>query len=97
MRRTVPTLEIDNPRAECGACGFASRLGGAWSVEDGRLAFRADLDPLTRRGPDFGGCSESSHDGLGAVSFLRIEVDGEALTGEQVAELRTAADAAVEF
>src|ERR1035441_7885100 len=54
------TLEIDNPSVQCGHCRFGARLTGVWSVEDGRLVFRADADPQPRRGPDLSSCCESS-------------------------------------
>lgn len=85
------TLEIDAPMAECGWCGYGQRLSGTWTVEDGRLVFRAHLDPLMRRGPGYSSCSESDHGGNGAISFTRVTVDGEPLTDGQVAELQAAA------
>lgn len=84
------TLEIDAPLAACGHCRFTSALSGTWSVEDGRLVFRAALGPLRRRGPDFESCCESDP----AIQFERITVDGEPLTGEQVAVLRASARSA---
>lgn len=81
-------LEIDNPIARCGGCGFMTRLIGEWSVEDGRLVFRVALNPLTRRGPDLGGCCESDP----VVKFGCITVDDEPLTDEQVATLRASAE-----
>jgi hypothetical protein len=80
-------LEIDNPLATCGHCRFTTALTGKWSVEDGRLVFRAALNPLTRRGPGLEGCSESDP----AIHFGHIAVDSDPLTDEQVAELRAAA------
>ena len=91
MKLYQQTLEIDAPLAACGHCRFTTALDGSWSVEDGRLVFRAALDPLTRRGPSIGGCSEGCHDGRGAIGFRRITVDGEPLTDEQVAMLRSSA------
>lgn len=85
-------LEIENPGAQCGHCGFGSVLYGAWSVEDGRLVFRADPNPMRSRGPDFESCGESSP----VARFKRITVDGEALTDEQVAALQASAQAADE-
>lgn len=92
MGRFQATLEIEAPLARCGRCGYVQALSGTWSVEDGRLVFRADADPLRRRGPDYRGCSESSHDGRGSIEFTRLEVDGEPLTDEQVAEMRSSAE-----
>lgn len=87
------TLEIDAPLATCGGCGFTSRLDGTWSVEDGRLVFRAALNPLVRRGPSLDSCCESDHDGRGGtVAFRRITVDGKLLTDEQAAILRASAE-----
>jgi hypothetical protein len=94
MRRDQATLEIEAPLAQCGCCGYVQALSGTWSVEGGVLAFRADPDPLRRRGPDYAGCGESDHDGRGYVSFTRIEAGDVELTGEQVAELRASAEAA---
>lgn len=82
------TLEIENPLASCGACHFGSALDGTWSVEEGRLVFRAMLNPLVRRGPGFEGCSEGRD---GAAVFTRATVDGKPLTDEQFAELKAAA------
>jgi len=83
-------LEIENPGAQCGHCGFGNRLKGAWSVEGGRLVFRADANPLRSRGPDFESCGESDE----IAEFRKITVNGEPLTPEQVAELQAAARAA---
>ena len=88
MELRQETLEIDAPVAECGHCHFTTALTGKWSVEDGRLVFRAALNPLTRRGPSLASCCESSP----VVSFRRITVDGEPLTDEQVAALRASAE-----
>jgi hypothetical protein len=85
-------LVIENPLAECGHCGFGTMLHGAWSVEDGRLVFRADPNPLRSRGPDYESCGESST----VARFSRIAVDGEALTDEQVAALQATARTADE-
>lgn len=87
LNREQETLEIDAPLAECGGCRFGSRLDGKWSVEDGRLVFRAALSPLTRRGPDYESCGEGRD---GPHEFRRITVDGKPLTDEQVAELQAA-------
>jgi hypothetical protein len=87
MRLDQETLEIGAPLAECGHCRFTARLHGRWSVEDGRLVFRAALNPLASRGPDLDSCCESSP----VVQFRQITVDGEPLTGEQVAALRASA------
>jgi hypothetical protein len=81
------TLQIEAPIATCGHCGFSGRLVGTWLVEDGRLVFRADLDPLANRGPDYTSCCESDP----VVQFQRITVDDEPLTDEQVATLRASA------
>lgn len=81
------TLGIGAPTAQCGHCGFTSYLQGAWSVEDGRLTFRATAEPLSHRGPDFDSCCESDP----VVQFRRIVVEGEPLTDEQVATLRASA------
>lgn len=51
-------LEIEHAGARCGECSFTSSIRGVWTVEDGRLTFRADADALARRGPSFGYCGE---------------------------------------
>lgn len=78
------TLEIRNPVAECGHCGFATQLTGVWSVERGRLVFRAALDPQPRRGPDLNGCSESDP----YVHFKHVTVDGEHLRETEIEDLK---------
>jgi hypothetical protein len=86
------TLEISNPLAECGGCRFATALDGTWSVEDGRLVFRAMLNPLTRRGPSVDSCGEGYHnDSPERVEFKRVTVDGKPLTDEQFATLKASA------
>lgn len=87
------TLEIENPLATCGGCRFTTALDGAWSVEDGRLVFRAMLNPLTRRGPSMGTCCEGYHEGVevGALEFKRVTVDDKPLTDEQFATLKASA------
>jgi hypothetical protein len=92
VKRRGETLEIDNPLATCGGCRFTSALSGTWSVEGGRLVFRAMLNPLTRRSPSVGSCCESSHDGRGAIEFSGVTVDGEQLGDEQFAALRAASE-----
>lgn len=84
------TLEIGNPSATCGHCRFMTALAGEWSVEDGRLVFRAAADPQPRRGPDLESCGESAER---VAEFERITVDGEELTAAQVAALRATAAA----
>ena len=82
------TLEIEGPSASCGHCRFMSALSGKWSVEDGRLVWRADADPQPRRGPDLVSCYESSP----VVEFGAVTVDGEDLGGEDIAALRATAE-----
>lgn len=88
------TLEIDNPLAKCGGCGFATALSGTWSVEGGRLVFRADLNPLARRGPSMGTCCEGNHEGVasGALEFRYVTVDGKPLADAQFAALKASAE-----
>lgn len=81
------TLEIESPLATCGHCRFTSALSGTWSVEDGRLVFRANLNPLANRGPGMDTCCESRL----VPEFRHITVDGERLTGEQTAVLQASA------
>ena len=88
------TLEIENPLATCGGCRFTTALGGTWSVEDGRLVFRAALDPLARRGPSMGSCCEGHHEGVevGALEFKRVTVDGRPLADEEFAAVKASAE-----
>jgi hypothetical protein len=95
-RRPEPSreaLEIESPLATCGDCRFTTALDGAWSVEDGRLVFRARLNPLTRRGPSMGTCCEGHHEGVefGALEFRRVTLDGNPLSDEQFATLKASA------
>lgn len=85
------TLEIDNPSATCGHCRFMTTLTGEWSVEDGRLVFRAGADPQPRRGPDLESCCESDP----VINFEHITCGypEQELTGEQIAALRATAAA----
>jgi hypothetical protein len=81
------TLEIEGPAATCSHCRFTTALTGRFSVEDGLLVWRGGADLQPGRGPDLESCCESDP----VVSFDRVEVDGEALTGEQVEALRQSA------
>jgi hypothetical protein len=87
------TLEIENPLAACGGCRFTAALGGTWSVEDGRLVFRAMLNPLARRGPSMDTCCEGRHEGVeaGALEFKHLTVDDRPLTDEEFAILKASA------
>ena len=83
------TLEIENPSASCGHCRFMTRLTGKWSVEDGRLVFRADADPQPRRGPDLTSCCE----GLSCPDeFERVTVGDRDLGGGEIAAVRASAE-----
>jgi hypothetical protein len=85
-------LEVEGPSATCGGCRFTSALKGTWSVEDGRLVWRADPDPQPGRGPDLERCGESDRCPPGGFEY--ITVDGEDLSAEDAAMLRaSAADA----
>lgn len=92
-RKRRNLLEIDNPGARCGDCMFSNELSGEWSVEDGRLVFRADPSPLQTRGPDFHHCAEGRDE---VAEFTRITVNGRELAPEQVAELQATEHAAEE-
>ena len=83
------TLEIRNPMAVCGHCNFATELTGVWSVEHGRLVFRAAADPQPRRGPDLDGCAESDP----VVHFRHVTVDDENLRESEIEELKDTARA----
>ena len=87
------TLEIENPIAACGGCRFTTALDGTWSVEDGRLVFRAMPDPLARRGPSMDTCCESHHEGAesGVLEFRRVTVGGRPLSDDQFAVLKASA------
>lgn len=80
-------LEIEGPSAACGRCRFMSALSGRWSVEDGRLVWRADPDPQPRRGPDLESCCEGRKCG----EFAGIVADGGELSAADVAALRETA------
>lgn len=85
-------LAIEGPSATCGGCRFMAALTGKWSVEDGRLVWRADPDPQPRRGPDLERCGESDRCPPGGFEY--VTVDGEDLSAGDLAALRaTAADA----
>jgi hypothetical protein len=51
-------LTIEAPSARCGHCGFTTSVAGGWSVEAGRLIFRAEPNPFPFRGPDEDWCGE---------------------------------------
>lgn len=87
MRPDQLTLQIENPLAVCGHCRFTTELSGQWSVEDGRLVFRADPDPQGRRGPDLESCCETDP----VIEFEHVTADGRELAAGQVAELRETA------
>jgi hypothetical protein len=87
MRPDQLTLQIENPLAVCGHCRFTSELKGEWSVEEGRLVFRADPDPQPGRGPDLESCCESDP----VIEFGSITAGGRPLADEQVAALRETA------
>ena len=87
MRDYRDTLEIEGPSASCGACRFMSALKGTWSVEDGRLVWRADPEPQPRRGPDLESCCEGRECG----EFRRITADDEELSSEDIATIRATA------
>lgn len=81
-------LELEPPRFSCGHCRFSTSLTGRWSVEDGRLVFRADADPQPRRGPDLEGCCESRD----VAEFTEIVTDtDQVINREELAALRAAA------
>jgi hypothetical protein len=83
-------LAVLGPSATCGHCRFTTALTGKFSVEDGRLVWRAAADPQPRRGPDLHGCFESSP----VIHFEHVTVDGKRLSAEQVAALRQTAQRA---
>jgi hypothetical protein len=84
------TLEIEAPAATCGHCRFTSALSGAWSVEDGRLVWRAEADPQPRRGPDLHSCCESSP----VIEFTSITAEwgDREFSSEEIAALRATAE-----
>ena len=84
-------LELEPPILACGHCRFGSAVQGEWSVEDGRLVFRADADPQPRRGPDLNHCCESSV----VAEFTKITSwQGLVIEGDQLEELRKTAEEA---
>lgn len=88
-------LKIEPPSATCPYCRFTSAVAGEWSVEDGRLVFRAAEDPLPSRGPSLDYCCEGSDCG----EFSGIEPswgDNLTVTDEQFAVLKATATQARE-
>jgi hypothetical protein len=79
------TLEIREPTATCGHCRFTTALRGEFSVEAGRLVWRADRDSQPGRGPDLNSCCESSP----VIEFAHITAGDEELNAEDIAALRT--------
>lgn len=84
------TLEISNPSATCGHCRFMTELTGEWSVESGRLVFRAAADPQPRRGPDLESCCES--DPVIRFEHVTCGYPERELTGQEADEIRSTAD-----
>ena len=84
------TLEISHPSVTCGHCRFQSALDGEFTVEDGRLTWRASPDPQPRRGPDFLSCCESSP----VIRFEHIDADGKDLSDAEITTLRDTAEKA---
>jgi hypothetical protein len=82
-------LHIEFPAARCGYCGFTSGVYGEWTVEDGRLVFRAEADPLPGRGPDLFGCCEGSE--CGDFSGVEFDYGQDPLSDAEFAALRRAA------
>lgn len=80
-------LEIEHPSVRCGDCGFTSWIHGEWSVEDGRLVFRAAADPLPGRGASLDYCGESSE----IAEFTRIRIDEHFLPDDEFAALKDTA------
>lgn len=69
-RQVTSHLIIEPPMALCGNCNFQTALAGKFSVENGRLVWRADADIQPRRGPDLTGCVE----GYDVAKFAHVEV-----------------------
>jgi hypothetical protein len=87
------TLELESPMFSCGACHFGTCIAGEWSIEEGRLVFRASPDPQQRRGPDLDGCCE----GYACGHFTKIVADtDQVFEGEQLEQLRSTAHAWVD-
>lgn len=94
MTRKLANLEVEPPSAVCGYCRFTSALHGTFSVEDGRLVWRAEADPQPSRGPDLERCCE----GHSCGDFAGVEVTDSAggwvtreLAADDVATLRETA------
>jgi hypothetical protein len=85
VRGYSKTLEIEGPSATCGACRFTSSLTGKFSVEDGRLVWRADPDPQPRRGPNLTFCGECK---TCDEEFERVMAGDADLSAEDIAALR---------
>lgn len=74
--RKIAKLEIEAPGVECGNCNFSNYLAGEWTVEAGRLSWRADPDALRGRGPSFYSCGECGAEYDGAIfDFGRRQID----------------------
>lgn len=84
-------LELESPVFTCGHCRFSTALAGHWTIEHGRLVFRADADPQPRRGPDLHYCGESRE----TASFTSIVTDtDQVFTGDVLAGLQKVAERA---
>jgi hypothetical protein len=83
-------LLLEPPSFSCGHCRFRSEVSGHWSVENGRLTFRADEDPQPRRGPDLEGCCEGQDCGAFA-SIVADSNEHQVINGTELETLRETA------
>lgn len=89
----VPLL-LAPPSFMCSKCHFSTSLSGRWSIEHGRLTFRADEDPQPRRGPDLGGCCEGYECGNFTKIVTEYGSEEQEFSRKELDELRrTAANA----
>jgi hypothetical protein len=87
LTKADKTLEIEGPSVTCGHCRFSSSLDGEFSVEDGRLTWRAAPDPQPGRGPGLFSCCESDP----VVEFKHVVAGDREFSSEEIAALRVTA------
>lgn len=83
-------IDLEDPAFSCAECHFSSVVAGKWSVEDGRLVFRADADPQPRRGPDLEYCGEG-YGPIANFSAIHTHWGSGRIDGEDFAALQATA------
>jgi hypothetical protein len=87
-------LLLTPPSFMCSKCHFMTNLSGRWSIEHGRLMFRADEDPQPRRGPDLVSCCEGYECGDFTKIVTEYGSEKQEFSRQELDELRrTAANA----